>query len=130
MKKFFICFRAILAYWVLLFIGPALVIIFNNIGYFVSGGGWGPDSLMYKVLQILSQPIACFLAYGAITAILQQKHSVLKLVNCVIAACYCFAMIFVYLFFLSNVEMLIVMIASTIVCVITAVMAGKEINSN
>lgn len=87
MKKIITYIGATLAFWALVFLGPALVMLMNNVGYYVSGGGWGPDSFMYKVLQFFSQPIACAMAYYAIDTICKGKHLVCVLVNCVVAAC-------------------------------------------
>ena len=115
---------AIAAYWVLLFIGPAIVMIFNDIGYYVTGGGWGPDSLMHAVLQFFSQPISCAIAYGAMKYILKDDGKVLSLVNCVIASCMCA----VFAFTATETSQRWAMIVSIVVCAYTAVIASKEIN--
>lgn len=123
MKKFLLCFGAVLAYWALMFLGPAIVMLFNNIGYYVTGGGWGPDSLMYAVLQFFSQPISCFVAYGAATAILKENGKILILVNCVVAACMCV----LFAITASETSQRFAMIVSVVACVYTAVMAAKNI---
>lgn len=124
MKKFFVCVGAVLAYLLLLFLGPALVMIFNNIGYYATGGGWGPGSLMYRVLQFFSQPISCLIAYAAIKAILKGEHKVLALTNCIIASCLCVLFVFTAS---SNAQMW-AMIVSVGACIYTAVMASKDIS--
>ena len=50
MKKFFTCLGATAAYWVFIFIGPAIVMWLNNIGYYFTGGGYGPG-LALQTLQ-------------------------------------------------------------------------------
>ena len=123
MKKFLLFFGAVLSYWALMFLGPAIVMLFNNIGYYVTGGGWGPDSLMYAVLQFFSQPISCFVAYGAATAILKENGKIFILTNCVIAACMCV----LFAFTASETSQRLAMIVSVVACVYTAIMAAKDI---
>lgn len=123
MYRLFKCVCAMLVYWILLFIGPAFVMLFNNVGYYVTGGGWGPGSLMYKVLQFFSQPIACVLAYGALKGLLHDDHNVLVLVNCTVATCVCF----LFVITASEMEQMWAMVVSVASCGGTAVAAAREI---
>lgn len=125
MKRFMRCTTVTICYWVAMFIGPALVLLWNNFAYFFTGAGYGTDSFMYRVLSFFSQPISCFVAAGLAGSLFGGKHKLCTFVNCVVAACYCSAMIFVYLFFVDNASMLGVMIFSTIACTITAVMQAN-----
>lgn len=126
MAKFFRYFASFIAYWALMFFGPAIVMLFNNIGYYVTGGGWGPDSLMYAVLQFFSQPISCVLAYGAMTAILKENGIIFVLINCVIAACMCV----LFAVTASESSQRIAMIVSVVACAYTAIMASRNIKNN
>ena len=129
MKKFLNCTLVTLCYWVLLFIGPAIVLLWNNLSYSLTGGGYGQDSLMYKVLVFFSQPISCFLAAGMSGNIDNGKHKVCLLVNCVIGACYCAASFLMYSFFISNASMQWVMAVSAIACIVTAASQAKGLVS-
>lgn len=123
MKKFFVCTGAVLSYWLLIFLGPVLVLFINNIGYYVTGAGWGPNSIMYSVLRFCSQPIACFMAYVAMKMILKEAHKVLALVNCIIAACMCT----LFAFTASRNAQMWTMIVSVAACAYSGVMASKDI---
>lgn len=127
MKKFFNCLGATLAFWTLIFLGPALVMLLNNIGYYFSGGGYGPGSFMYKVLQFLSQPIACWLAFAAAGAICQDKHPVCVLTNCIVATCVC-VLLTVSGFALGNNLNAVQMLVSAIACIACAVSMVKSWN--
>ena len=122
MAKFFKCFFAILAYWALMFLGPAIVMIFNDIGYNLTGGGWGPDSLMRNILQFFAQPISCVLACSAITSILSGSHKPLISVNCVIASCLCT----LFAFTATEPTQMWAMIVSSLACTTTAAYQAKN----
>lgn len=121
MKRFMRCAVVTVCYWVAMFIGPAVVLLWNNFGYFFTGAGYGSDSFMYRVLSFFSQPISCFIAAGLAGSLFDGKHRLCTFVNCIVAACYCSAMTFVYLFFVDNASMLGVMIFSAIACIVTSV---------
>lgn len=125
MKKFWVCAGATLAFWALIFLGPAIIMLFNNIGYYFSGGGYGPESFMYKVLQFFSQPTACVIAAGAAEAICDGKHKVCTIANCVIAAlmCFLFAMV------AGDKAQLATMIISAVVMSVMAVLGFVKKNS-
>lgn len=122
MSRFFKCFAAVLAYWALMFLGPAIVMIFNDIGYNLTGGGWGPDSLMRKILQFFSQPISCVLACSAITSILKGTHKPLISINCVIASCMCT----LFAFTATEPTQMWAMIISSLASAITAAYQSKN----
>ena len=126
MKKILTCSAATLSYWALLFLGPALILLLNNIGYYFSGGGWGPGSFMYNVLSFFSQPLSCFLAYAAAKGICKESHKICVLINCIVGI----GMTILSAIGASNAgntKLLISMIISTIVCTITAVIEAVEI---
>lgn len=123
MRKYFVCAGAVLSYWLLIFLGPVLVLFINNIGYYVTGAGWGPNSIMYSVLRFCSQPIACFLAYAAMKTILKEEHKVLVLVNCIIAACMCT----LFVFTAGSKAQMWTMVVSVAACAYSGVMASKDI---
>ena len=89
MKKFTTYFLMTLCFWALVFIGPVIILLWNNISYYVSGLGYGSNSLMYKILVFVSQPISCMLAAGAANAAGKGKHNICTLINCVVCACLC-----------------------------------------
>ena len=122
MKKFWVCAGATLAFWALIFLGPAIIMLFNNIGYYFSGGGYGPESFMYKVLQFFSQPISCAIAASAAESITGGNHKACTIANCVICAlmCFLFAMI------TSDKAQLATMILSAVVSAIMAVLRATQ----
>lgn len=126
MKKFLACLGATLAYWVFIFFGPAIVMLINNIGYYLSGGGYGPGSLMHKVLQFLSQPIACFVAYSVAQAVSKTEHPMCVLSNCIAGACVC-CLFAVVAILAGNTRNMVIMPISAIACVVTAVTAAKDV---
>lgn len=123
MKSVFKVIGAIAAFWAIVFLGPAVVMLLNNIGYLVSGSGYGPDSLMYIVLQFLKQPISCFFAYLFAKEICGEDHPVCPLANCIIAACMCvlFALI------ASSGAQMATMFVSAAAMVVCAVIEAKEL---
>ena len=125
MKRFFRCSAVTFCYWLLMFIGPAIVLLWNNFSYYFTGAGYGSESLMYRVLTFFSQPISCFLAAGLAGSIFEGKHRLCTLVNCVVGACYCSASALMYLFFVENSAMLGAMAVSAIACIITAYMQAN-----
>lgn len=116
-----------LCYWLILFVGPAIVLLWNNFSYYVAGTGYGSESLMYKVLTFFSQPIACFAAAGVAASLFGGKHKLCTLVNCVIGACLCAILAMFYVFFAYNIEMFGSMALSAIACIATAVMQAKDL---
>lgn len=129
MKKFFSCALVTVIYWVLMFIGPAIVLLWNNFGYFFTGAGYGPESIMYKILLLLSQPISCFLAASIAGNALNGEHRLCVFANCIVGACYCTVCVFMYTFFVDNVAMLFTMAISEIACIITAYMQSRELQN-
>lgn len=123
MKKVGICIGAIAAYWAMFFFGPALVMLINNIGYYLGGGGWRPDGLMYNVLLFLSQPIACGLAYFAAKGVCKNEPSICVLTNCIVGVCLAVLLTFTTTIGIKTAAMAV----SAIVCVVTAVVEAREI---
>lgn len=126
MKKFSLCFGAILAYWGVVFIGPGLVLLWNNLNYYLTGTGYGTGSLMYKVLKFLSQPVSFFLAYCVLQAILKEKHNLLAMVNCGVALCVCFVFVIVSEDNLNRWSLVV----SSAACATTMVIAAQAFFSN
>lgn len=118
MKKFLVCAGATLAFWGLFFFGPAIIMLLNNVGYYVSGGGYGPDSFMYKVLYFFSQPTACLIAVGAAEAIGNGEHKACTIVNSVLGALLCF----VFAMVSTDKTQLAIMIISAVALSVVAVM--------
>ena len=125
MKRFFRCSAVTFCYWLLMFIGPAIVLLWNNFSYYFTGAGYGSESVMYRVLTFFSQPISCFLAAGLAGSIFDGKHRLCTLVNCVVGACYCSASALMYLLFVDNSAMLGAMAVSAIACITTAYMQAN-----
>ena len=125
MKRFFRCSAVTFWYWLLMFIGPAIVLLWNNFSYYFTGAGYGSESVMYRVLTFFSQPISCFLAAGLAGSLFDGRHRLCALVNCVVGACYCSASALMYLLFVDNSAMLGAMAVSAIACIITAYMQAN-----
>lgn len=127
MKKCFECILVIFCYWLAIFIGPAIVLLWNNFSYYVSGLGYGPESLMYNVLTFFSQPVSCFLAAAIATSVGKEKHNLCVLTNCIIGSIFCVVLTLSYV---NNADFGVKMwsmLVSTIACIITAVMMAKEV---
>ena len=129
MKKFFSCILVTVIYWVLMFVGPAIVLIWNNFSYSFTGSGYGPESIMYRILLLLSQPISCFLAAGIAGNALNGEHRLCVFANCIIGTCYCTVCVFMYIFFIDNINMLFTMAISAIACIITAYTQSSELQN-
>lgn len=93
-KSVQICISATAAYWAVLFLGPAVILLLNNAGYYVSGAGWGTDSLMYKILQFLSQPLSCFFAFAAAESVAKGRFRGWLWFNCLLGGAMCVLFIF------------------------------------
>ena len=128
MKKFFTCLGATAAYWVCIFIGPAIVMWLNNIGYYFTGGGYGPGSLMYKVLHFLSQPVSCLVAYAIAMTITKTDHPICVLSNCIVGACVC-GLFTIVSILAGNTRNAVIMPISAIACIGTAIASAKELAS-
>lgn len=129
MKKFLNCCLVTLCYWLILFIGPAIVLLWNNFSYYVAGTGYGSESFMYKLLTFFSQPIACFVAAGLAGSLFGGKHKLCVMINCVVGACFCAVLAFFNFFFSENVVMIGSLAISAVACIITAVMFSKELTA-
>lgn len=113
MKKFLFCLYSTVTYWLICFLGPAAILLLNNIGYYVSGAGWGPDSLMYKLLQLLSQPLACAVAYHAAKTVCKCHSRYCVPVNSLVSAFACI----VFFINATTVALEFSMILSSLVCI-------------
>lgn len=115
MKNFFRCVGATIVYWLIVLFGSSLILLLNDIGYYVSGAGFLPGSLMYKITEFMSQPIACIAAAYIATPVTAKKHSVCVLVNSVICSCFLFLLVF----FVSSTSFMWSTIASVAACIYT-----------
>lgn len=126
-NSFFTCIGIIATYWALVLLGPSLVMIYNKITVWFSGGGFYEGSFGYKILVFCAQPIACSLAHCAAQSISKGKHSICVLVNETIATCI-FAFLILGAFFLLNKPLSGVNhTASAVVTIICAVYTAKDI---
>jgi len=121
-----LCVGATATYWATIFVGPAIIMLLNNVGYYVSGGGWGPGSFMHTVLEFASQPLACFAAYALAKSVSQDEHPVCVLSNTIVASCMCV----IFVFTASSSALMWTMIVSVIICVMTATIEGRELSAN
>lgn len=126
MKKFYECALVTVCYWLTIFLGPAIVILWNNLSYFVSGLGYGEGSIMYKVLTFFSQPAACVLAFEVSKSVGKSKHNICTLINCFLGACFCGAVTMLYAFYLDDNLRLLTMAVSSVCCIFTVYVAAKE----
>lgn len=127
MKKFFECTLVTFCYWLAIFIGPAVVLLWNNLSYYVSGLGYGPESLMYKVLTFFSQPVSCFLAATIAMSVGKEKHNLCVLTNCILATVFCTVLT---LYYVNNADFGVKMwsmLVSAIACIATSIMTAKEV---
>lgn len=127
MKKFFECTLVTLCYWLAIFIGPAIVLLWNNLSYYVSGLGYGPESLMYKVLTFFSQPVSCFLAAAIAISVGKKKHNLCVLTNCILCSIFCAVLALSYV---NNADFSVKMwsmLVSAIACIATSIMTAKEV---
>ena len=114
MKKFFECVLVTVCFWLIVFIGPALVILWNNLSYYVSGLGYGEGSVMFNVIKFLSQPISFLIAGAAASSMFSESHKVCAFVNCIIGVCFCVFLAFMEFAFTNNTLLAFDMIASAV----------------
>ena len=121
-RKFLICTGATLAYWLVMFLGPALILLLNDVGYLLSGTGWEKESIMYNVLSFFKQPLACWLAYAVIQSICGDEQKKCVLFNCMGGAFLC------AMFTLSTDDLaqLFAMAISAIVCLCAVISQSRS----
>ena len=128
-NSFLTCLGIISAYWALILLGPGLVMLYNAITLWFSGGGFYEGSFGYKILVFASQPIACALAHSAAQSISKDDHSICVLVNEIISVCI-FVLLILSSFFLQNKPLnSINHIVSTVVTIICAVSTSKTLTN-
>lgn len=125
-KSFFPCALSTLCFWTLIFLGPVIILLINNIGYYFSGAGYGPGSIMYSVLQFLSQPLSCLIAASAADAISKNQHKICVIVNCSVCSFVCLLLAFVQ-YLDGNTLMLFTMIASAVSNICASYVLIKQI---
>lgn len=125
-RNFFYRIGVTALYWAVMLFGPVLIGILNNIGYYVSGGGYRPGSLMYAVLQFAAQPASCWIAYSVTSNINNGSHRVCVMVNCMIGVC---MNLFLAVYDIGSARM-VSMLLSAAVCMITVIMSAKSIDWN
>lgn len=77
MKKFL----GILAFWGIAFLGPGLVVLFAQFSYSVVGAG---ESFPSEIVYLISQGLACYLAYLAVVKITKEPGGYCARYNCMI----------------------------------------------
>ena len=123
MNSFSKTIGAIAAYWAIFLLGPAVILIMNNLGYLFTGGGYSQQSLMYKVLVFFAQPVSCYFAYSAAKEIYDGNIGKCVTVNCVLGTIFCG---FLVLFGSGDLVSRANMIVSLVVCVVTIVYSCKQ----
>ena len=123
------CIGLIAAYWALILFGPLLVMIWNRIAVWLSGGGFYEGSFGYKILVFLSQPIACSLAHSAAKSISDDNHNICVLVNEIVAVCLLVFLTWSSFFLLNEIINAINYIVSAVVVIIYAVLTAKTLQN-
>lgn len=83
--------KVTLCYWFVTLMGPALIVIWNNLSFVMTGAGYGSGSFMYKVLTFAAQPVSCAMAASLADSVGKQSHRKCVLINCAIST---FALLF------------------------------------
>lgn len=123
------CIGIIAAYWALILFGPLLVMIWNRIAVWFSGGGFYEGSFGYKILVFLSQPIACSLAHSAAKSISDDNHNICVLVNEIVTVCLFVFLTWSSFFLLNEIINAISYIVSIVVTIICAVSTAKTLGN-
>lgn len=82
MKKFL----GTLAFWGLVIIGPVAIMLWNKFSYIMAGLGYGEGSFFYNALLLISQGLACGMAYIALLSITKEPGGYCARYNCLICA--------------------------------------------
>ena len=127
MRKFCSCFLVTLCFWLLASFGPALVMLWNDVGYAVTGGGYGKGSFLYSVIQFLSQPIAFAIAGSLAAAMFQGAHKFCAFVNCIIGACWCVFLAIMQLVYRGMTPLMFSLLLSAIASAYVAVCLHEQI---
>ena len=125
-KRFLPCSLATLCFWALIFLGPVIILLINNVNYYFNGTGYGPGSIMYSVLQFISQPTACVIAAYAADAVSKNQHKICVIVNCSVCALVCLLLALVE-FLDNNTLMLFTFVVSAVANFIASYLFIKEI---
>lgn len=75
-----------LSFWAIVFFGPCMVMLWNQFSYSTTGAGYETGSFLYIFLRILSQPLACLIAYSAIIVISGDQKGGCVSGNCIVCA--------------------------------------------
>lgn len=126
MRKFFSCFLVTVCFWLLAFFGPMLVMLWNNVGYAVTGGGYGKGSFLYSVLQFLSQPIAFAIAGSLAGSMFHGEHKLCAFVNCIVGACWCVFLALMQLAFQGVTALMFALLLSAIVSAYIAICLREQ----
>lgn len=129
-SSFFTCIGIIAAYWALIFFGPFLVMLYNKVAVWFSGGGFYEGSFGYKILVFFSQPIGCAFAHSAAQSISKDKHNICVLVNETISACLFTLLVFSAFFLLNDPLSAVNHITSLALNVFFAVSTGKALGNS
>lgn len=127
-SKFFKCFFATLTFWATVALGPFAILLLNNIGYYLGGVGWEPNSFMYNVTAFLAQPMACVVAVYFAGQISNNEHLICVLTNTIVCACICVLIVFTTAKQSTFWSMIVSAVACIVMCVIQAKDIAKAIN--
>lgn len=124
------CLGATAAFWVSLLIGPMLLLLVENLSHLLTFGEWGEnrgfiEMIIYRAIQFLAQPIACYIGYEIAKKICTQELRTCVMVNCVVGASLC-GLFAVLGAIASNFVNAIVMAITTVVCIVCSVKALKD----
>ena len=128
--KFLRCLGATAAFWVCMLIGPMLLLLVENISHLLTFGEWGENRgfielIIYKVIQFLAQPIACYIGYEIAKKICTEQLKTCVMVNCVVAASLC-GLFAICSLVAQNFVNAIVMAITAVVCIVCSVKALKD----
>ncbi len=75
-----------LAFWGLVILGPVAIMLWNKFSYIMAGLGYGEGSFFYNALLLISQGLACGMAYFAVISITGEPGGYCARYNCLICA--------------------------------------------
>ena len=126
MKKLWECLLVTICFWAIVLIGPALVVLWNKIDYWI-GLGYQDGSFGANVIKFLSQPIACIMAFFIAYSLFDSAHKQCVLANSIIAAFICVLISVNELWFLKNNLLGYTMVVSALVCGYAIFVSIKDI---
>lgn len=117
------------AFWVLMLFGPLLVMLFNKITTWFTGGGFYEGSFGYEILVFFAQPLACYLAHSTAETISDSEHSICVLVNEIVSACILVILALVAFFLSSEITNGINHLVSSAIVIACSVQTARVISN-